>query len=515
MLLITPFQVVEQAFSPMDHISPSAIRISKIDIAQERFLRPVVGDDLFGRFEEGDYPDFVNQYIQPSLAHFIRYSIIEELSVQISDNGAVIFQSETLDSKTENNQQDTTTAARDTTTNIEDQTLRKVDRLSTVDQTDSRTIDRSSTQNEEIDFTGSRNLTTTRDQTQNATEDRTNDLTRDRQLTQDINIDESNQLKDDLTIQVDGNSTSKIDSTTSLERDAKDSFTANNLRDTNNESKTLIEIGVTENVNQTDNSTLEETKSTIKSVDDVGTTTVNGVNEARNFTTLTDDSSEGTSARKDINIHSTDRQTDQTNNVTGKGGVVEEKEESTIRTLSDTTTVIDNRQGQDSKLEERGQISDRTIKREQNQVTADLTKDASTSSLERELTDKQTSVQTAATNDLRTAQRTISGDENHQLITNRQTDAKDTDTVNRESLQSRVEQLENQLQRTGTGSQNAQRSYLRPASDHALRVVKARALSDANILLTKAVRYLDTHADQFPEYRPRGRFMNFYSRIVL
>lgn len=103
MLLITSSEVISLAFNAREQISTMSIRPLKIDIAQEHFIRPRFGDLLFDRMCEGQYADFVDRYIKPALAHYVRYGVIDELSVGISDNGAIVYGS--LDESIDRNAQ--------------------------------------------------------------------------------------------------------------------------------------------------------------------------------------------------------------------------------------------------------------------------------------------------------------------------------------------------------------------------------------------------------------------------
>ncbi len=79
-------------------IEVSSIRSIKIDIAQEQFVRPRIGDKLFDYLLEPKYAEFVSQYLKPALAHYVRAAIIDELSIQITDSGAILYQSSSKDS---------------------------------------------------------------------------------------------------------------------------------------------------------------------------------------------------------------------------------------------------------------------------------------------------------------------------------------------------------------------------------------------------------------------------------
>lgn len=98
MLLITSDEVLAYAFSPREKIAPGSIRRAKIDVAQEHFIRPVVGAAMFDRLTGGEFRPFVNEYIKPALAHYVRYGIINEFSIRMGDDGAVLIQGEDMDS---------------------------------------------------------------------------------------------------------------------------------------------------------------------------------------------------------------------------------------------------------------------------------------------------------------------------------------------------------------------------------------------------------------------------------
>lgn len=105
MLLITPAEVIRHAFSPRERISASSIRPLKIDIAQEHFIRPRLGDELFEKLVDGHYTDFTERYINPALAHFVRYGILAELCVEVGDRGALVYSSSSDQTQTARNQE--------------------------------------------------------------------------------------------------------------------------------------------------------------------------------------------------------------------------------------------------------------------------------------------------------------------------------------------------------------------------------------------------------------------------
>lgn len=106
MLLITPAEVIAAAFTSREQITPASIRPLKIDIAQEHYIRPRFGDQFFEKMLSNQYGDFVDEYIKPALSQYVRYGVIDELSVQMSDTGAIIYGStDTLIEKNESGDQ--------------------------------------------------------------------------------------------------------------------------------------------------------------------------------------------------------------------------------------------------------------------------------------------------------------------------------------------------------------------------------------------------------------------------
>lgn len=77
---------MELAFSASNSISPASIKEAKIIASQEKYLRPVLGK-LYDALLENRYPDLLEEYIQPALAHYVRYAIIPDLSLRLNDKG--------------------------------------------------------------------------------------------------------------------------------------------------------------------------------------------------------------------------------------------------------------------------------------------------------------------------------------------------------------------------------------------------------------------------------------------
>lgn len=96
MLLITPQEVIFHAFSIRETVPAQFIRDTKIDVAQEYFIRPAFGERMFQEMLAGEHQIFVNDFVNPSLAHFVRYGLITELAVTLNEQGAIILSQDEL-----------------------------------------------------------------------------------------------------------------------------------------------------------------------------------------------------------------------------------------------------------------------------------------------------------------------------------------------------------------------------------------------------------------------------------
>lgn len=107
MLLITPIETIEYAFIAREKITPPSIRAMKIDIAQEHFIRPRLGDQFFQELCNGQHAELNHNYIKPSLAHFVRYGLIQELAIEVGDRGALVYSASEGQSTSNQDQQNT------------------------------------------------------------------------------------------------------------------------------------------------------------------------------------------------------------------------------------------------------------------------------------------------------------------------------------------------------------------------------------------------------------------------
>lgn len=76
--LITPAEVLELAFPSNQYIPEEMILPAKIETAQYRFLKPALGD-LYACLTEERFELFLDRFVKPALAYYVRYLIIDDL----------------------------------------------------------------------------------------------------------------------------------------------------------------------------------------------------------------------------------------------------------------------------------------------------------------------------------------------------------------------------------------------------------------------------------------------------
>jgi hypothetical protein len=88
-LLITPAQVAQMAFRAPDFISEEAVAEATILAAQQKFVRPVLGDRLFDALCRGSYAPLLRDYVMPPLALYVKMLMLPALAVQAGGAGVV------------------------------------------------------------------------------------------------------------------------------------------------------------------------------------------------------------------------------------------------------------------------------------------------------------------------------------------------------------------------------------------------------------------------------------------
>lgn len=94
--LVTPAAVVELAFTDGEIFTDAAIPESAIAAAQERYVRPVVGDALYERLLEGGHADFTQEYLAAPLALYVRCLLAPQSDIRHGPYGTVQPRSDTF-----------------------------------------------------------------------------------------------------------------------------------------------------------------------------------------------------------------------------------------------------------------------------------------------------------------------------------------------------------------------------------------------------------------------------------
>lgn len=92
-LLITPDEIFRISFVGEDNMKPDRIPDSVIKSSQEKYLRPVLGT-LLDKLSETNYTSFVNDFLKEPLAFYVRYMILPSLSIQLTNMGAFISETD-------------------------------------------------------------------------------------------------------------------------------------------------------------------------------------------------------------------------------------------------------------------------------------------------------------------------------------------------------------------------------------------------------------------------------------
>lgn len=95
MNLITAQEVIDLCFNDRNFLA-GKILDSHIQIAQEAYIRPVLGNDLFvlltSDIPQGDNKYLVDSYIKQPLSWYVRYVILPEIMIHAANTGIQILQ---------------------------------------------------------------------------------------------------------------------------------------------------------------------------------------------------------------------------------------------------------------------------------------------------------------------------------------------------------------------------------------------------------------------------------------
>jgi hypothetical protein len=98
--LITNEQVITLAFGDGEYLSPEVILDSDIASAEDRYILPVVGEELYQALLAGSQKVLLDDYVAPALAMAVRTMIQPALNVRTGQAGLHISSSMRADSST-------------------------------------------------------------------------------------------------------------------------------------------------------------------------------------------------------------------------------------------------------------------------------------------------------------------------------------------------------------------------------------------------------------------------------
>lgn len=98
--LITNEQVISLAFCDGEYLSPEVIRSSDIALAEDRYILPIVGEELYGELLDGSHQSLLDDFVAPALAMAVRTAIQPSINVRTGQTGLHISSSLRADSST-------------------------------------------------------------------------------------------------------------------------------------------------------------------------------------------------------------------------------------------------------------------------------------------------------------------------------------------------------------------------------------------------------------------------------
>ena len=98
--LITNEQVISLAFGDGEYLSPEVVLDADIVAAAEKYILPVVGEELYEEMVDGSHQSLVDNFVAPALAMAVRTMIQPALNVRTGQTGLHISSSMRADSST-------------------------------------------------------------------------------------------------------------------------------------------------------------------------------------------------------------------------------------------------------------------------------------------------------------------------------------------------------------------------------------------------------------------------------
>lgn len=102
--LITPSEVISIAFPGNSNIREESISDMSIHIAERKHLLAAFGD-LYYQLREPQYNDFVQRYIKPTLAYYVKCEIMPSLAINMSNAGLALVNPQYMTTATDKQRQ--------------------------------------------------------------------------------------------------------------------------------------------------------------------------------------------------------------------------------------------------------------------------------------------------------------------------------------------------------------------------------------------------------------------------
>lgn len=87
--LITVEKAREVAFSRQEYLPDDQLTPLRIQIAQDRYVRPVVGEELYEALEQGLYANLLDEFIAPVIAFGVRVMWLAQLRMKVATGGVL------------------------------------------------------------------------------------------------------------------------------------------------------------------------------------------------------------------------------------------------------------------------------------------------------------------------------------------------------------------------------------------------------------------------------------------
>lgn len=100
-LLISPAEVVEIAFQESEGLRGDIIKDPVIRMAEIKYIKPVLGS-FYDNIREERYREFVNKFIKPPLAFYVRSLVVDNLTVSLGNLGAMQYSADKMKTAPEN-----------------------------------------------------------------------------------------------------------------------------------------------------------------------------------------------------------------------------------------------------------------------------------------------------------------------------------------------------------------------------------------------------------------------------